>query len=204
MAAPHYVSPVREDLNSTADISAFLTPELLAASSTHLWVGDYGVAEQARPEHMVRIPAPLDDVLTDELDGAQEYLGVTADALLLAALGRAIARTFGSGEVVVDAAGRPDLALLTCTTVSPCVASPVSDAAPEDGGADIAFRFGSADVSPAGGHALELRSYRSDGRVQLDWWYDARRFEEYTVQELAEQYPLALIELTSEDSLPIG
>ena len=40
--------------------------------------------------------------------------------------------------------------------------------------------------------------YRTDGLVQLDWWYDTRSFEPYTVEELAEQFPLALIELTSE------
>ena len=34
--------------------------------------------------------------------------------------------------------------------------------------------------------------------MQLDWWYDTRSFDAYTVEELAEQLPLALIELTSE------
>ena len=52
------------------------------------------------------------------------------------------------------------------------------------------------------GHALELRAYRADGVVQLDWWFDARSFEAYTVEELAEQFPLALIELTSEATPP--
>ncbi len=45
---------------------------------------------------------------------------------------------------------------------------------------------------------LELRAYRADDLVQLDWWYDTRSFDPYTVEELAEQLPLALIELTSE------
>ena len=47
-------------------------------------------------------------------------------------------------------------------------------------------------------HALELRAYRADGLVQLDWWYDTRSFDAYTIEELTEQLPLALIELTSE------
>ena len=34
--------------------------------------------------------------------------------------------------------------------------------------------------------------------VQMDWWYDARGFDPYTVEELAEQCRFALIELTSE------
>jgi phthiocerol/phenolphthiocerol synthesis type-I polyketide synthase E len=53
---------------------------------------------------------------------------------------------------------------------------------------------------PALGHALELRVYRSGGQLQMDWWYDTRRFDEGTVDELSEQFPLALIELTSEAS----
>ena len=40
--------------------------------------------------------------------------------------------------------------------------------------------------------------HRADGLVQLDWWYDTRSFDAYTVEELAEQFPLALIEMTSE------
>ena len=51
-------------------------------------------------------------------------------------------------------------------------------------------------------HALELRAYRADGLVQLDWWYDTRSFDAYTVEELTEQLPLALIELTSEAMPP--
>src|SRR4051794_3369293 len=31
-----------------------------------------------------------------------------------------------------------------------------------------------------------------------DWWYDTRSFDAYTVEELTEQLPIALIELTSE------
>jgi hypothetical protein len=36
----------------------------------------------------------------------------------------------------------------------------------------------------------------------MDWWYDARRLDAATVEELTEQFPLALIELTSE-ALPL-
>ena len=45
--------------------------------------------------------------------------------------------------------------------------------------------------------------YRADDVVQLDWWYDTRSFDPYTVEELAEQLPLALIELTSEAMPPV-
>jgi hypothetical protein len=203
MAAPHVVFEAPEDANTSVDLSSLLHHALVAPSDTALWVGDYGVAQQAGPEDMVCVSAPLGDVMTGELDGAHEALGLDTDALLLAALGRAIARTFGEGVVVVDAANRPATTLLSCTTAPPAETSAMADASPADGVADIAFRYGSADPAPGGGHALELRGYRSAGQVYLDWWYDARRFEEYTVQELAEQYPLALIELTSEDCLAI-
>ena len=45
--------------------------------------------------------------------------------------------------------------------------------------------------------------YRTDGLLQFDWWYDASRFERYTVEELAEQFPLALIEMTSDAAAPL-
>jgi len=48
------------------------------------------------------------------------------------------------------------------------------------------------------GHAVELRACRSGGVMYLDWWYDARRCAEYTIEELAEQFPHALVEITSE------
>ena len=58
--------------------------------------------------------------------------------------------------------------------------------------------FSYLGTEPGLRHALELRAYRADDLVQLDWWYDTRSFDSYTVEELAEQLPLALIELTSE------
>ena len=55
-----------------------------------------------------------------------------------------------------------------------------------------------ASEAPTRGHALELRVYRTAGVLHLDWWYDTRRFYPSTVEELTEQFPLALIELTSD------
>jgi phthiocerol/phenolphthiocerol synthesis type-I polyketide synthase E len=54
------------------------------------------------------------------------------------------------------------------------------------------------ETVPGLGHALQLRAYRTGDVLQLDWWYDSRRLDRVTVEELAEQFPLALIELTSE------
>ena len=46
--------------------------------------------------------------------------------------------------------------------------------------------------------------YRTaDGHVHMDWWYDTRRLDRYTVEEMTEQFPLALIDLTSDAVPPI-
>jgi hypothetical protein len=60
-----------------------------------------------------------------------------------------------------------------------------------------------AGVTPLRGHALELRAYRDSGVMHVDWWFDSSRFDRATIQELAEQFPFALIELTSE-ARPLG
>ena len=68
--------------------------------------------------------------------------------------------------------------------------------------ADIDPAMPVRDSRPGLGHALELRAYRVDGLLHLDWWYDTRRLDRSTVEELTEQFPLALIELTSEAISP--
>ena len=62
--------------------------------------------------------------------------------------------------------------------------------------------FSYLGTEPGLRHSLELRAYRADDLVQLDWWYDTRSFDRQTIEELAEQLPLALIELTSEAMPP--
>ena len=66
---------------------------------------------------------------------------------------------------------------------------------------DILFAYGDSEPAQLG-HVLELRAHRRGGVVVLDWWYDTRSFEPYTIEELAEQLPLTLIELTSEATAP--
>ena len=58
------------------------------------------------------------------------------------------------------------------------------------------------ETPPGLGYALELRVYRTDGLLQLDWWYDTTRFDRYTVEELTEQFPFALFEMTSDAAAP--
>ncbi len=63
---------------------------------------------------------------------------------------------------------------------------------------DPAAHDASADAPP-----LELRVQRIDGVLHFDWFYDPARLDEYSVQEMAEQFPLALIEITSDAGAPL-
>lgn len=177
------------------------------------------VDRQGLPGTPASIPAPLDPILTLELDGAAFALGLTGEELLLAAFGRAVARTIGEGVVAVDVLrGAVPAGLDLC-----CVGERQMDATEVvrlvhlallssagfngDTPAEALFNYMGttperAGDAPTAGYALELRAYRDQGLMWLDWWYDTARFDEVTVRELSEQFPFALIELTSE-ALPV-
>ncbi len=131
-----------------------------------------------------------------------------------------VARAIGDGEICVDVHGHHHPIRLGCTTTRQFDATAALSAVHRalgaglhsvaDGAvspADISFSYLAAgpepsvvDVIPAGGHALALRAYPGGGVLQVDWWYDGRRLDRTTVEDMAEQFPLALIELTSEAS----
>ncbi|MGV0792283.1 hypothetical protein [Mycolicibacterium sp. XJ1819] len=185
---------------------------------------DYDTADATHPAGMFRLSTRDTAELTAELDGASEWLGVAPDEILLAALARTIGRTLGEGLVPVDVASEGrcllDAVPLLCATGRQAGATEIlrevhralvvaSDTV-VDGPAEVYFNYigevadgaNSVQQTPPGmGHALEVRVYRTDGMVHLDWWYDTGRFEAYTVEELVEQFPLALFEMTS-DALP--
>ena len=190
-----------------------------------LRVADHDIADGASPVLDKLSMAPSDEV-TAEVDGATEWLGLAADEILLAALGRAIARTIGEGIVAVDVTGERRWMLhaipLTCATSQQ--ASPTAmvrhvhrmfDAVPEHAAAaqpEILLNYigtmpdGTTpmyETPPGLGYALELRVYRTDGLLHLDWWFDTNRFDRYTVEELTEQFPLALFEMTSDAAAPV-
>lgn len=180
------------------------------------------------PVAATRLAVPLTEMLTMELDGAAGALGLAADELLLAALGRTIARTIGLGVVAVDVARNGRAVLhpvdLTCATERQVSADEAVGAVHDTLAAmphrtirhgilhyfgsahpasevffnDLGERAGAPAGQPVAGHALELRLYRTAGGIQLEWWYDSSRFDRVTVLELTEQFPFALIELTSE------
>jgi len=188
-------------------------------------VVDYDTPEATRPAHMTRLATPAGEELTAELDGAVEWLGVPADEILLAALARTIGATLGIGMVPVDVASEGrcllDAVPLLCATRQQAGATEVLRgvhrtlaAAGEraDQRSEVYFNYlGEVpdesvpvpvqDTPPGLGHALEVRVYRTAGELHVDWWYDTSRFEDYTVEELTEQFPLALIEMAS-DALP--
>jgi hypothetical protein len=177
--------------------------------ATSLTLADHEADGDPAESDLQRIPVPMPAMLSAELDGAAAYLGVLNGKLLLAALGRAVARTIGSGVAAVDV----DTHIIALDCVMPSeldatqllahVCSALTGSTVRRPGqtlAEMAFRCAGpvSPEEPLEGHAVELRAYRSDGEVQLDLWFDARRFEAYTIEELAEQFPQALIEITSE------
>ncbi|KUI02082.1 hypothetical protein AU188_18335 [Mycobacterium sp. IS-3022] len=182
------------------------------------------LADTTRSATMAKLSTPPSAELTAELDGAGEWLGLPADEILLAALTRTVARTLGDGVVPVDIASERgallDAVPMVCATLQQASATEVLAtvhhtlaAASEHVAAepsDVYFNYiGQAseqtpvqETPPGLGHALEVRVYRADGDVHIDWWFDTSRFETYTVEELSEQFRLALIEMTS-DALPL-
>jgi hypothetical protein len=214
MLAP-YLADQTNDLIYLADNLAMPT----------LRVADHDIAEGTSPV-LDRLSTAASDEMTAEVDGATKWLGVAADEILLAALGRTIARTIGDGVVAVDVTGERRWLLhaipLTCATAQQ--ASPTEmlgtvhrmlGAVPaNDAGRSSEIFLNYIGTLPDGttpmyetppglGYALELRVYRTDGMLHLEWWYDTSRFDRYTVEELTDQFPLALFEMTSDAAAPV-
>lgn len=190
--------------------------------TANLQLTDYDAVGRPLAADMAKMSAPLSAVLTDELEGAAAALEVPCDEILVAALGRSIQRTIGAGVVSIDVPGYGTSVLpLALRCVSPEHTSATNMVAgvhhslsalarrrtvhgvPDDPRAqslsDVLVIVGDAVATcPHLGHLLELRAIRLAETLQLEWCFDTRSFEPYTVQELAEQFPLALIELTSE------
>lgn len=190
----------------------------------NLQVPDYDVVGRPNYADLERVSAPLSVLLTQELDGAAAAVALTSDEIIVAALGRAIERTIGRGTVAVDVPGYgTDVHSMVLECVGPeqldademladvhraleaLAVCHVVHGVPDDSHSqaqavsDVMFANGpTAATRPHLGHLLELRAYRDGDVIALDWWFDTRSFEAYTVQELAEQFPLALIALTSE------
>jgi hypothetical protein len=206
------------------ELNELMYPAVNLAMST-LRLVDYDVADDLSPV-VDMVSTPASEEMTAEVDGATEWLGVAADEILLAALGRTIARTIGQGIVPVDVTGEARWLLhaipLTCATAEQ--ASPTEmlgdvhrmmAAPPPQGTLPRSETFvnyvatmpdgtkPTHQTHPGLGYALELRVCRADGLLHLDWWFDTNRFDRYTIEELTEQFPLALFEMTSDAAAPM-
>ncbi len=151
----------------------------------------------------------LDDVLAAELDGAQAALGCTAEDLLLAALGRTVARTIGEGMLVVDVGwgsaptgfrriGVPCVSRRGLSGSELLAAALPGTGAGDHPRADVGFAYGDGSAFGDSEHPLTVHVHRdTETSLRLRWRFDTRGFDHCTVEELTEQFPLALIEVTS-------
>ena len=81
------------------------------ARSATLWVTGRDNAEPPHTGDLAKVPSTLSSALTADVDETQRSLRLAADEILLAALGRTIARTIGEGSAAVDLAGHGRLVL---------------------------------------------------------------------------------------------
>ncbi|MGV0742682.1 polyketide synthase [Mycolicibacterium sp. XJ870] len=184
-------------------------PLMTSVSGVTCWIADHATSAPPRPSDVTTLSESLDSVLAAELDGAPIALGCSTEDLLLAALGRTVARTIGDGMLVVEldaTSAAPCCVAIPCVSKRQLSGSELLAATRSGAGnstgysrADVAFGYSEGAVRPAvGQHVLAVHVHRgSDDDVRVDWSYDARSFDRYTVAELAEQFPLALIEVTS-------
>ena len=156
-----------------------------------LRVVDHDIAEGTSPVLDILSTLPSDEV-TAEVDGATEWLGLAADEILLAALGRTIARTIGDGVVAVDVTGERRWLLLAirllCATAQQASATEMLgnvhrmlSAVPAHAASlpsEIFLNYVGTlpkgttpmyETPPGLGYALELRVYRTDGSTATRW-----------------------------------
>ena len=155
----------------------------------NLHLTDYEAPGRPGADDLGRHCTAFSTVLTQELEGAAEATGLTSEEILLAAFGRAIRRTIGMGSLTALSAQR--------------MADPIVNSGTHPT-SDVLFAYGIPMARPARlGHFLEIHAHVAGDMLRIDWWYDTRSFEPYTVHELAEQLPHAVIEMTSEAAPPI-
>src|SRR5262245_40615120 len=102
------MSPI---LGTSVYIEGMLAQEFASAD---LKVVDHDITAPPGADDLRKLSAPLSDILTAEVDGAQGSLRVPTGELPLAALGPSISRTIGDGVLAVDVAGRGRAIPLTC------------------------------------------------------------------------------------------
>lgn len=181
----------------------------LSSSTPGSWYTDHPAGRHAEP---ACVSTRLNGVLFAEFVGAQAQLPAQPAEILLAALGTAVARTLGTGLLRLDvqtAAEPPARIAVLCDghrgvpgeeAVAAARHALAAGTAPGTGSADIAFRYGGtgSPATVADGYALSVRLCEDAGAaLDAEWEFDAVRFDRNTIEELADQFALALIEVTS-------
>ncbi|MGB2922517.1 MAG: hypothetical protein WA944_05950 [Mycobacterium sp.] len=188
---------------------------LVTTVAAPLEVFDHPVVEGNAPRFEMLRMTPTSE-FADEVDGAAEWLGIPVEEILLAALGRALGRTRGEGEVAVDVVTGPvpthRAVWLICSDAAPMGPTEMLQGAHTALAAaagraaircEVLLDVAAEATDSGSGHALGLHVHRAGGALHLDWRYDTNRFDAYSVEELAEQFPLALIEITSDAAAPL-
>ena len=179
-----------------------------AAAAAAGWLTDQVFPGRPRSRDMHKLASRLDPVLSAEVTAPGVAGGAALEVMLTAALGRALARTVGTGTLSVHVDGElaeGSIGRLDCTLEPPLTTAALLSAyAPSvlaDGAqspeAWVSYRSVVAGTSAPEGYLLALHARRGADVIYLDWWYDSRSFERHTVEEFDEQLPLALIEVTS-------
>ncbi|BBY77550.1 polyketide synthase [Mycolicibacterium parafortuitum] len=202
MVAPYIADEVKQRPVSTAPAA--------------LDIFDRSSAE-ALPDQLEKFTTVPSSELTEEIEAAASWLGVQIEEILLAAFGRMLGRTRGEGAVAVDVTGGQrwlshPVTLLCADTATAGPTEMLQGAhaalatAPGRTGepAEVLLNVSAGGlVDEPAGRALELRVQRLGGGLQIDWWYDAQRFDAYSVEEMAEQFPLAVVDITSDAAAPL-
>jgi hypothetical protein len=197
---------ISQNWDSVANVVPMVAPMLHAG--TPCWFSDYPIPTPPQESDLATVTSALDEVLGAELAGARAAMGSSVEEILLAALGRTVARTIGDGVLDVDVDGevarRASVACSSHRSLSGydllATVAGTSDRSHHHPRTDVHFRY---DADGRGSEArsrylLSLHVHRdSAAGLGLDWTYDTRGFDHATVAELAEQFPLALIEVTS-------
>ncbi|MBX7454456.1 hypothetical protein GR927_41305 [Mycolicibacterium sp. 3033] len=174
-------------------------------------------SDVSSPARFATYSSPPSSELAAELDGAAEWLGVRAEEILLAAFGRTLGRTRGDGAVAVavrsESVAPAGAITLLCAAGRPMgpsemlqgAHSALADALLPGAGeahspAEISLTVGEA---AAGAASLQVHVRRGPGGLGVDWTYDAARLDAYSVEEMAEQFGLALVEITSDAGAPL-
>lgn len=179
-----------------------------AADSPHTWWWDHATATPPRLSDLGTLTRSLDPVIAADFVGAQAAREAAAAELLLAAMTRTVARVLGAGDLVVECDGGATgtrQVTVRCDPRPELTGHELLGAARRAAVADVRLPVGVrlgygravADSTVTVPWRLGLQVHEDDAETVLDWRYDTRSFEPATVAELAEQFPLALIEVTS-------